>query len=182
MDRQLIDLIPEFNLIQDKELKNRSLKVWERSIKEGGWQVSDLPDIPFTLLLEDCDIDIITHTRAVTRLSKFVAELFDELYPGKLDLNMDYLIAGALLHDAGKLLEYTREDGKVVKSELGKLHRHPFIGGSIAREEGLPSEVIHMIYAHSREGDLGKRIPEAIIVHHADFMNFDPLKSVFKHV
>ena len=35
-------------------------------------------------------------------------------------LNKDYLIAGALLHDVGKLLEYElAEDGTVIKSELG---------------------------------------------------------------
>ena len=33
-----------------------------------------------------------------------------------------------------------------------------------------------MIAYHSKEGDLGKRTVEAIIIHHADFVNFEPLK------
>ncbi|MCL5037788.1 MAG: HD domain-containing protein, partial [Chloroflexi bacterium] len=83
--------------------------------------------------------------------------------------------------DVGKLVEYRKEGGKVIKSQNGILHRHPFTGAAIAREAGLPSEVIHMIYAHAKEGDLASRIPEAAIIHHADFMSFEPLKSVFKH-
>ena len=35
----------------------------------------------------------------------------------KIPVNRDYLIAGALLADVGKLLEYEIEDGKAVKSD-----------------------------------------------------------------
>ena len=40
----------------------------------------------------------------------------------------------------------------------------------------LPDKVVHMIAVHAKEGDGGYRCPEAVLVHHADFMNFEPLK------
>jgi len=35
---------------------------------------------------------------------------------------------------------------------------------------------MHIIASHSWEGDRSKRTPEAIIVHHADFTNFEQFK------
>ena len=37
-------------------------------------------------------------------------------------------------------------------------------------------KVQHIIGTHSKEGDLGKRTVESIIVHHADFVSFEPFK------
>jgi hypothetical protein len=42
---------------------------------------------------------------------------------------------------------------------------------------GVPDEICHMIATHSKEGDLGRRTVESIIVHHADFMSFEPFKA-----
>jgi hypothetical protein len=39
----------------------------------------------------------------------------------------------------------------------------------VALTEGLPLEVVQVIGAHSFEGDLLKRTPEAVIVHYMDF-------------
>jgi len=41
----------------------------------------------------------------------------------------------------------------------------------------LPEKVVHAIAVHAKEGDGGYRCPEAVIVHHADFMNFEPIKG-----
>ena len=94
------------------------------------------------------------------------------------DINGDFLIAGALLHDVGKLMEYELRNGKVVKSEYGKQFRHPVSGSNLARDCGLPDGVVHIIYAHSHEGNNIKRSPEAIIVHHCDFIDFEIKKSM----
>ena len=88
-------------------------------------------------------------------------------------LNKDYLLAGALLHDVGKSLEYQLKDGKVITSEPGTKMRHPESGARLAEECGLPEEVVHIIAAHSHEGDSMNRIPEAIIVYHCDFIDFE---------
>ena len=92
--------------------------------------------------------------------------------------NMDVVIAGAILADVGKLLEYKLdEQGNSYQGVYGKYLRHPFSGVSLAETCGVPAEVCHIIAAHAAEGDLVKRSTEAYIVHHADFMIFLPFKS-----
>jgi len=91
---------------------------------------------------------------------------------------MDVLIAGAILCDVGKLVEYVLgESGNAVQGDYGKYLRHPFSGVSLAEECGVPASVCHIIAAHAGEGDMNKRTTEAYIVHHADFMTFLPFKS-----
>ena len=91
---------------------------------------------------------------------------------------MDFLIAGALLHDVGKFLEYEFKNGKYIKSDYAKKFRHPVSGALLAKEFGLQDEIIHIIYAHSKEGDITERSPESIIVNHCDFIDFEIRKSM----
>ena len=90
----------------------------------------------------------------------------------------DTVIAGAILADVGKLLEYETVDGKAKQSKRGEMLRHPFTGVALAMECGVPDEVCHIIAAHAAEGDLMKRSTEAYIVHHADFMAYLPFKNL----
>jgi putative nucleotidyltransferase with HDIG domain len=94
-----------------------------------------------------------------------------------LKIDMDTVLAGAILADVGKLLEYELEGGRPQQSERGELLRHPFTGVALAMECGVPDAVCHIIAAHAAEGDLVKRSTEAFIVHHADFMAFLPFKN-----
>jgi len=75
-------------------------------------------------------------------------------------------------------MEYEKIGGKYVKGEYGKKFRHPVSGALLAKECGLPDEVVLIIYAHSHEGDNLKRSPEAIIVNHCDFIDFEIKKSL----
>ncbi len=65
----------------------------------------------------------------------------------------------------------------MVQSACGRALRHPFSGVGIAFGKGIPDEVLHMIATHAKEGDMGKRLPESVIIHHADFTNFESLKA-----
>jgi putative nucleotidyltransferase with HDIG domain len=170
-------LFPEIQLIRQDDLRQRVAAVLEDAIDLGGWKAEDLGKIPFTLLIPDCKVNLLHHTRAVTNTAVRIAETLKESYGDAIEIDMDVLIAGGLLHDVGKFLEYTQQGGEVVKSEAGRLLRHPFSGQALAYKHGLPFAVLHMIAYHSKEGDLGKRTVEAIIIHHADFVNFEPLKG-----
>ena len=178
MKKELLSIMPEFKLIKDPELREQTIHVWIEAIKEGGWTIDDLNQMPFTLLINETTVSIIEHTRAVTLSSVEIAEVMVKEYKGKVTLNRDYLIAGALLHDVGKLFEYKREKGKFVKSRGGELLRHPISGAAFAYQHGLPKEVVHIIAAHSKEGDGARKTVEAVIVHHADFVNFEALKII----
>ena len=168
--------MPEFKLINDPELREQTIHIWIEAIKEGGWTIDDLHQMPFTLLINETPVSIIEHTRAVTLSSLEISEVMVKEYKGKVTLNRDHLLAGALLHDVGKLFEYKREKGKFVKSRGGELLRHPISGAAFASQHGLPKEVVHIIAAHSKEGDGARKTVEAVIVNHADFVNFEALK------
>jgi len=176
MREDLLKFIPGFNLIKDSDLKEKVLKVWEIALAAGGWEVSDLQRMPFTLLIDPCPCSMIEHIRGVVEVSIGSAKALQRIYKGKVKINEDYLIAGALLHDIGKLVEYKEENGKFIQSSLGKLVRHPISGVGLCYSQGIPEEVMHIIASHSWEGDRSKRTPEAIIVHHADFTNFEQFK------
>ena len=176
MREDLLKFIPEFNLIKDSDLREKVLKVWEIALTAGGWEVKDLQRIPFTLLIESCPCSMIEHIRGVVNVSVNAVDALQYIYEDKVKINEDYLIAGALLHDIGKLVEYKEEKGKFIQSNLGKLVRHPISGVGLCYGQGIPEEVMHIIASHSWEGDRSRRTPEAIIVHHADFTNFEQFK------
>ena len=175
--KKVRDLLPEIELIKQEDLRDRVAETWADAIEQGGWSLEDLGSIPFTLLIQDCRFDLVHHTRAVTKTAVAIARTLKENYGDAVALDMDLLVAGSLLHDVGKLLEYAKEGGSVVKSRKGVLLRHPLSGQAIAYKHGLPFEVLNMIAYHSKEGDLGKRTVEGIIIHHSDFVNFEPLKG-----
>ena len=165
------NVFSELRWIKNSELRDKVAEVWTTAVQKGGWK--SLDEIPFTLLFENSGL-LTEHTKRITNLAKTIYDQRDE------KINLDYLIAGALLHDVGKVLEYEKKNGKIVKSEFGKVFRHPVSGSMLAKELGLPDEIVHIIYAHSHEGDNTKRSPEAIIVHHCDFIDFGIKKSLVK--
>lgn len=174
---RLRKLFPELASISDEGLREKTLEVMVDALARGGWSVEDLATIPFTLLIPNCKVSYLTHVRAVTQIALRAAQALSEHYKGHLFLNIDVLVAGALLHDVGKLLEFRRDAAGFAKSAGGKLLRHPFSGVGLAVAHGLPDEVVHVIAVHAKEGDGGYRSPEAIIVHHADFITFEPLRG-----
>ncbi|NOZ60694.1 MAG: HD domain-containing protein [Calditrichaeota bacterium] len=176
MRKKLVELMPEFNLIKNDDLREKTIDVWVEAIERGGWKIEDLQRIPFTLLIPDCPVNIIQHTRGVTNVAVESAKKLAEFNGGSYDIDMDILLSGGLLHDVGKIVEYADYPDGIKKSEMGKLLRHPFSGAGLAMRHDLPDKVVHMIAVHAKEGDGGYRCPEAVIVHHADFMNFEPIK------
>jgi putative nucleotidyltransferase with HDIG domain len=177
MKDKVLKIWPEINWIKDNSLKEKVLKCWVYAIEHSVLSIEDLEKIPFSLLLKDCKISFMNHKRTAVQLSVEIANIMKKNFGDEIKIDMDTLIAGAILIDIGKLLEYEMKDGKLTTSHSGKLVRHPFRGVAIADRFGLPAEVQHIIATHSKEGDLGQRTVEAIIVHHADFVSFDPFKA-----
>jgi putative nucleotidyltransferase with HDIG domain len=118
------------------------------------------------------------HKRAVVHIARDSGKKMNEFFKDELPVDMDVLIAGAILADVGKLLEYVLDEhGNAIQGSYGKLLRHPFSGVSLAESCGIPPEVCHIIATHAGEGNMVKRSTEAFIVHHADFMTFLPFKQ-----
>ncbi|HEX9653934.1 MAG TPA: HD domain-containing protein [bacterium] len=173
----LLKIIPEFNLIKDSRLRESTIGVWVEATEYRHWTPEELLNIPFTLLADNVKITYLEHVRTVCKMCVACDEVLTDAYhERKTPVNRDYLVAGALLADVGKLYEYDKAGGKVVKSKHGKYLRHPFTGVGLAFKYDIPEEVMHIIAVHSKEGDHFPRSPEAIILHHADFIDFDLVK------
>lgn len=173
----ILKILPEINKIKNGELKSKVIAIWEEAMAFRGWTPDILQSIPFTLLAENVKITFIEHVRTVCKMCIACDKILTEAYgERKTKVDRDHLIAGALLADVGKLLEYEIVNGKAVKSDFGKQLRHPFSGVGLAFKHDIPPEVLHVIACHSKEGDGEKRSPETIIFHHADFIDFELVK------
>jgi putative nucleotidyltransferase with HDIG domain len=156
-------LFPEAEQISDIELREKVLKTWLTAWKASNYErVEETPFMPDLIQ----EINNVDHTRAVTVMSIEFAKIMMNFF--NIQVKMDYLIAGAILHDIGKLFEFCK-----TPSSLGQLFTHRISGVYIAAKEDLPLEVIHIIGMHSLEGDLIKRTTEAAIVHNMDFASAD---------
>ena len=173
------ELWPELNWINDADLREKTAKTWELALERSVMTAEKLHTIPFTLLCgPDLKVSFMDHKRAVVHIAKESGLKMNQFFKDELPVNMDVLIAGAILADVGKLLEYVLdENGNSIQGSYGKYLRHPFSGVSLAEECAVPPEVCHIIATHAGEGDMVKRSTEAYIVHHADFMTFLPFKS-----
>lgn len=176
MREELMEIWPEIEWIEDPDLKEKVYQTWEYALEQSVLTPEDLQTIPFTLLVKDCQVTFMEHKRAVVHIAVESARAMERFFGDKLPIHMDHLIAGAILIDVGKLIEYELSQGEAVVGKTGKLLRHPFSGVALAMRFGVPDEVCHMIAVHSKEGDLGKRTVEGWIIHHADFMSFEPFK------
>lgn len=181
MRAKIREMLPEIEWISDRDLQEKVVSCYEDALKTGGWEPEDMDRIPFTLLIPDCPASYLTHVKGVTGMAKKAMDEFNKLYAtsdGKFRMDNDLLVAGALLHDVGKLVEYEKStDGKTVKSQMGKDLRHPFSGTVIALRNGCSTAIGHIIANHAHEGDGTLRSPEGVLVNKADFMNFEGIKS-----
>ena len=181
MNAEVLKLWPELEWIANEDLREKTARTWELALERSDLDADDLNRIPFTLLVPDLKVSFMAHKRCVVHVAKESALKMNEFFGNDLHCDMDTVIAGAILADVGKLLEYKKNpDGTSGKSDCGKYLRHPFSGVGLAMEAGVPERVSHIIAAHAGEGDMVTRTPEDYVVHHADFMTFLPFKHQFK--
>jgi len=116
---------------------------------------------------------LLEHTVSLCRLSV----LAHQNYPW---LNRDLLIAGAFLHDIGKIHELT-SDRSISYTVEGKLLGHVALGISMLQAKAvelpnIPRPLItileHLILSHHGEFEYGAPVepatPEAVLLHHLD--------------
>lgn len=116
---------------------------------------------------------LLEHTVSVCRLAVDVAEKTRRV-------NSDLLLAGAFLHDIGKVFELTGKPPYDYTDE-GRLLGHLFLGARLVEEKagGIKSVseekirlVVHLILAHHGEREYGSPVlpalPEALALHHID--------------
>jgi putative nucleotidyltransferase with HDIG domain len=170
-------------LIKDDDLRQKTVDTWVAGCSQGGWEsVEQLKSMPFTLLTDTHGIDFIQHTLAVTEGALALAQAKLKYSPElPYAINIDFVVAGGILHDVGKLLEIQPDgQGGFRKSFSGRCARHPISGAILADHFDLPAEIVNIIACHSREGDGRPQRVETILVHQADFATFNPLVMLNK--
>jgi len=177
----IAQLFPDIMAITDASLRDTVARVWDESITTGcggkGWTFDELRTIKFTLLAGDIDMRFVEHLNSCVKQCMAIADVLGSVFGDRVPINRDYLVAGALLADVGKLLEFDKDAaGNVIKGTFGQALRHPFSGVALCYKHGLPVEVMHIVATHSHEGDKVQRSIESIIFHHADFIDFDIAK------
>jgi hypothetical protein len=182
---EIAELFPPLMEIKDESLREKVAAVWKEAITTGcggkGWTFDELRAVKFTLLAGDIDMSFVEHLNSCAWQCIAIADVLKKSFTCGIPVHRDYLIAGSLLADVGKPLEYDKDaSGKVVQGKFGQQVRHPFSGVALAYKHGVPGEVLHMIATHSHEGDKVERSIESIIFHHADFVDFDIAKFLGK--
>ena len=167
---------PLLSQMKDEVMAEQVIGVWNTAAVDGGWEsVEQIEEIPFTLLTDTYGVNLIEHTIAVTRGAMGLAQAMLDTYKKvPFDINMDWVIAGGILHDVGKLMEIEKSSDGYRKSYAGKCARHPISGAIVAARLGLPQEVQNIIICHAKEGDGRPQRIEAVFVHQADFSTFNP--------
>lgn len=174
----LLNIIPEINLLEDESLKEKCVACWLEALELGGWEQKGIRNCSLGVgyVTDDCPEKSIDHCRRVIRMCK---SAFTEMGNwaneiGSLDENT--LLAGAILHDIGKFLEYDYRDGKPCYSPNGHLFRHIISGAYLAQKHGLPEKVVHMVLAHSTqqspEGANVYMTPELLVLKYMDHLVF----------
>ena len=174
-------LFPNIMDIENSSLREKVAAVWNESITTGcggkGWKIQELREVKFTLLAGDIEMTFIEHLNSCVKQCISIADILQSTFSCEIPICRDTLIAGALLADCGKPLEFDKDlNGNVIKGNFGEALRHPFSGVAMAYKYGVPAQVMHMIATHSHEGDKVQRSIESIIFHHADFIDFDIAK------
>jgi len=179
IEAQLLELIPELTQFHDEDIQERVVATWVDACDLANMPPDDLAEMPFTLLLSECAVSFLQHTRGVTATALAMADALRKAYPEdpRMHADHDTLLAGALLHDVGKVLEIGRAEtnGGWIKTMSGKMLRHPISGTNLAFARGINDRILHTIACHSKEGDGYRETLEAHLIHHADFANFEPL-------
>ena len=175
---EIAQLFPSLLDIKDSALRAKVAAVWNEAINTGcggkGWTFDELRAVKFTLLAGDIDMTFVEHLNSCALQCIAIADVLAASFRCGIPIQRDFLIAGALLADCGKPLEFDKDaSGKVIQGIFGQQVRHPFTGVALAYKHGVPGEVMHIIATHSHEGDKVERSIESIIFHHADFVDFD---------
>ncbi|MCI5700726.1 MAG: GNAT family N-acetyltransferase [Lachnospiraceae bacterium] len=176
-----VAFIPEFILVRELSLRNRIIDTFEEAKRISGWSFQGLRELPFTVNIPGIKITLREHMRNVAYTVDKNYDIFRHCYGIQHpEYTWDYtkLIAGALLHDVGKIIEYSAdENGRPYINERGKLMHHSISGAMLAEKHGISEDIVHIIAVHVQDGMQKFRSPEAAIVNKIDLFHFDPFKS-----
>ncbi|QTA37157.1 HD domain-containing protein [Thermosipho ferrireducens] len=143
-------------------------------------------DEKFIVQFKNCPAGARVHHNYVGGLAEHsytVAQLCDNVCKVYMWLDRDLLIAGALLHDIGKVKDYEITPRGIEVTTQGELIGHIVSGYEMVRkklnkinaDEGLSLRLLHIILSHHGELEWGSPVvpktPEAYVLHMIENMD-----------
>jgi 3'-5' exoribonuclease len=165
----------------EKEIADQGLRKLVQTLLER--HAESLKQVPATLnKFYPFAGGLLEHTLCVTRSCLLLADYYcasdPQLNP---PLNRDLIIAGAALHDLGRVLEYRPDLPAAQPTVPGRLFGHLFLGRDLIRDTAkelgdvnpeLVQLLEHLLISHLNLPEWGSPrlplIPESLILHHAD--------------
>ena len=111
----------------------------------------------------------VEHVVSTVEIALTLCKVAGKIYHGKVD--QDLVIAGSILHDIFKPLEYIeREDGTYGLTPLAERLDHLTLIVAELIKRGFPLNLVHIMASHMgwQNSPIGPRTIEALIVHLAD--------------
>lgn len=168
-------LMPELDYIKDEKTKDTILDIWQEAIDSNEWESKGLEHSGIsTVMRKGCPEDLMMHTRHVTAACNAVYDALKPMFDQVGSCSKEELLAGAMLHDVGKLLEMDYVDGKVVHTHYGDLFNHTVSSAWLCKKHGLSQNIVHMVLTHSTtlspEGTKAYCTPESLVLKYLDEM------------
>ena len=168
-DAYIRKLFPEVNELQQRLLASQVVQIWDEMWKESNWaRIEDCP--------KGADVSeykLVPHVRSVTQGCMALARSVTANY--EIPVQHDVLLAGALLHDASKLVEEDPAGNASQKTHLGKHIQHGAYTAHKALALKMPLEIVHLIITHTRQSGMLPKSIEGIILHYVDYGDSDVL-------
>src|SRR6266704_322545 len=122
---EIAKLFPSLMKIKQKSLREKVAAVWNEAITSGcggkGWTFADLRAVKFTLLAGDIDMTFVEHLNSCALQCIAIADVLKRAFRCSIPIKRDYLIAGALLADVGKPLEFDKDvSSNVIQGKFGQ--------------------------------------------------------------
>ncbi|MBI2907826.1 MAG: HDIG domain-containing protein [Chloroflexi bacterium] len=172
-DKQAIrEAFPLIARIKDGKLRDGVVTAWYIAWRESPFE--NLQDAPFAIDAAPGET-LVKHSNAAASGAYAMARQLIQEYG--VNINLDYVLAGAILHDLDKILRYERIGNRVVASEFGKKIVHGAYGGHIALLAGLPQDIVFIIMAHSGKVDVELRSPEGKLISFAELGKIQALQA-----
>ncbi|MFC7226611.1 HD domain-containing protein [Salinirubellus salinus] len=170
MDHETVrEVFPEADEIGDPALREGVLAAWAGACEDAGVETAEslralpwLPPVQRALGVPADAERLVPHVRDVTAGAVSLAGALVARRETAVDT--DLLVAGALVHDVSKLVEFDGMDATRTYDLLG----HPYWGVHVVARAGLPVELAHVVLSHTSRTDVDPAFLEAELVRRAD--------------
>jgi hypothetical protein len=105
----ILKAYPELSWIKEEALRKKCCVVLMEACLIGGWDTESMYQIPVSVskVLTPSLLSAIDHVRVVTRIAASIYDSLEGTYRMQ-GCYRDTIVAGALLHDLGKPMEFAR--------------------------------------------------------------------------